>query len=72
MVTTEHTGEMVDSGKVYHVTNEPIMKPNCVIDCNKNMRLVDKQICKLVPLNVYDKQLIGTRNYFFILWTCQC
>ena len=42
MITTIHKGQMIDSGKVNRETNEPVMKPNCVLDYNKNIRLVDK------------------------------
>ena len=42
MVTTEHKGQIINSGKVNHSTKEPFMKPDCVVDRNKDMRLVDK------------------------------
>ena len=47
MLTTEHTGKKVDSGKVDPSTMEPVKKPDCIVDYNKNMRLVDKadQFC---------------------------
>ncbi|XP_069181797.1 piggyBac transposable element-derived protein 4-like [Procambarus clarkii] len=42
MLTTIHTGAMLDSGKVHFQTNNPMYKPDCVIDYNVNMCLVDK------------------------------
>lgn len=42
MLSTLHTGEMVDSGKIDYRTGEPILKPDMVVDYTKNMRLVDK------------------------------
>ncbi|KAK8382109.1 hypothetical protein O3P69_015220 [Scylla paramamosain] len=42
ILTTVHTGDLQDSGKVDHHTQEPVKKPDAVIDYNINMRLVDK------------------------------
>ncbi|XP_045103527.1 piggyBac transposable element-derived protein 4-like [Portunus trituberculatus] len=42
MLSTMHTGDLQDSGKVDHNTGEPVKKPDAVIDYNVNMRLVDK------------------------------
>ena len=42
MLTTEHIGEMIELGKVHHVTNQPTTKLDCVIDYSKNMQPVDK------------------------------
>ncbi|XP_069174934.1 piggyBac transposable element-derived protein 4-like [Procambarus clarkii] len=42
MLTTIHPGTMVVSGKVNRTTKQIIYKPDCVMDYNINMRLVDK------------------------------
>lgn len=42
ILTTVHTGDLQDSGRVDHHTQEPVKKPDAVIDYNINMRLVDK------------------------------
>ena len=47
MVSTVNLGEMKDSGKRNHLTQEVIMKPDVVLDYNQNMRLVDKSDCQL-------------------------
>ena len=42
ILSTIHKGEMTITGKVDHRTHEQIMKPDIIVDYNKNMRLVDK------------------------------
>ncbi|XP_069193563.1 piggyBac transposable element-derived protein 4-like [Procambarus clarkii] len=42
MLTTIHIDAMLDSGKVHFQVRFPMYKPDCVIDYNVNMRLVDK------------------------------
>ena len=42
LCSTVHTGEIVDTGKVFHATKEPITKPDCIVDYNKFMGSVDR------------------------------
>ncbi|XP_069168982.1 uncharacterized protein [Procambarus clarkii] len=42
LLTTIHEGTMVNSDKVHRVSKEPVYKPDCVLDYNINIRLIDK------------------------------
>ena len=42
MLSSVHTTEMVQSGKLNSRTKKPIMKPKCVSDYNLDMGTVDK------------------------------
>ena len=42
LLSTFHTGELINTSKMNHLTNENIKKPDAVVDYNINMRLVDK------------------------------
>lgn len=42
MLSSAHTPEMVESGKLNSRTKRPIMKPKCISDYNLNMGAVDK------------------------------
>lgn len=42
MLSTIHTGAMVDTERIDRRTREYVQKPDIVLDYNKNMRLVDK------------------------------
>jgi hypothetical protein len=42
MLTTLYTGTMRQTGKTDRKTNTPTVKPDCVIDYNKNMGAVDR------------------------------
>ena len=67
MLATEHTREMMDSGKVNHVTNEPIMKPDCVIDYNTNMRLIDKADMQISAIECVRRTVKWYKKLFFHL-----
>ena len=41
LLSTFHTGELINTSKMNHLTNENIKKPDAVVDYNINMRLVD-------------------------------
>ncbi|KAK8373591.1 hypothetical protein O3P69_011740 [Scylla paramamosain] len=64
ILTTVHTGDLQDSGKVDHHTQEPVKKPDAVIDYNINMRLVDKSDMMLtqntsLSLRLLERQIIS-------------
>ena len=42
MLSTVHTGQMMDTGRTQHGTEDAVLKPGLVLDYNDNMRLVDK------------------------------
>ena len=51
MLSTIHTSELVDSGKVNRETNEPIQKPEVIVDNNKTMGGVDLVSRVIIPYN---------------------
>ena len=57
MITTEHAGAMINSGKNDYRTNEPLKKPDCVIDYNVNMRLVDKSDMQISAVECVRKSI---------------
>lgn len=42
MLSTTHSNKLKDNAKINRSTGQPIMKPNSVLDYNKNMGLIDK------------------------------
>ncbi|XP_069181274.1 piggyBac transposable element-derived protein 4-like [Procambarus clarkii] len=67
MLTTIHTGGMLDSGKVYFQMHFPIYKPDCVIDYSMNMRLVDKCDMMLSAVECMRKSVKWMKKFFFHL-----
>ena len=65
MMTTEHKGQMINSGKVNHSTKKPAMKPDCVVDYNKNMRLVDKAGMQISSVECVRKTAKWYKKLFF-------
>lgn len=65
MLTTVHRGNMEDSGKVDYKTNEPVMKPDCVIDYTKNMRLVDKSDAQIGTVECVRRTVKWYKKLFF-------
>ena len=65
MVTTEHKRQMINSGKVNYFTKEPIMKPDCVVDYNKNMHLVDKADMQISSVECVRKTAKWHKKLFF-------
>jgi hypothetical protein len=41
MISRIHNDEMIRTGKINHTTNESVVKPLCIVDCNSNMGAVD-------------------------------
>ncbi|XP_069181278.1 piggyBac transposable element-derived protein 4-like [Procambarus clarkii] len=67
ILTTIYTGAMLDSGKVHFQTRNPMYKPDCVIDCNVNMRLVDKCDMILDGVECVRGSVKWTKMLFFHL-----
>ncbi|CAF1401911.1 unnamed protein product [Adineta ricciae] len=42
MLTTIHNDDMIITGKINQRTNEPIVKPLCIVEYNSNMGAIDK------------------------------
>ena len=64
-ITTFHEGKMMDSGKVNHQTQERILKPDCVLDYTKNMRLVDKSDMQISFIDCMRKSVKWYKKLFF-------
>ncbi|XP_069170119.1 piggyBac transposable element-derived protein 4-like [Procambarus clarkii] len=67
MLTTIHTGAMLDSGKVHFQTRFLMYKPNCVIDYSVNMLLVDKCDMMLGGVQYVRKSVKWMKKFFFHL-----
>jgi hypothetical protein len=67
MLTTLHTDSMKQSGKVDRTTSTPIIKPECVMDYNRNMRAVDKTHVMVSSLECVRKPFRWHRKLFFHL-----
>lgn len=49
MMSTKHTGELKESGKIHYATKLPIRKPDVIVSYNKTMGGVDNLSRVLVP-----------------------
>lgn len=67
LLTTIHKGEVVETGKVHHRTQKPIMKPDLVTDYTQNMRLVDKSDSQLSNTECLRKSSKWYIKFFFHL-----
>lgn len=64
MITSFHDGRLQDSGKI-GVNNEPIRKPNFILDYTRNMRLVDKADMQLATVECVRKSIKWYNKAFF-------
>ncbi|XP_069160792.1 piggyBac transposable element-derived protein 4-like [Procambarus clarkii] len=67
MLTTIHTGAMLDSGKVHFQMRNTVYKPDCVIGYNLNMSLIDKCAMMLGGVECMRKSVKWTKKFFFHL-----
>jgi hypothetical protein len=67
VLSTIHMGQMVDSGKKCHRTNNVIFKPDAVVDYVKNMRLVDKSDMMIGSVECMRKSIKWYKKLFFHL-----
>ena len=44
-----HTGELIDSGKINHQTQQAVFKPDVIVDYNRTMGGVDLLSRVLIP-----------------------
>jgi hypothetical protein len=64
MLSTIHTGKMINSGKTDRQTNEPKKKPDCVMAYNSNMGAVDRSDMMLSSIECVRKSLKWYRKFF--------
>ena len=55
MMSTKHTGQIIDSGKKHHSTKQAILKPDVIVTYNKTMGGVDNLSRVLVPYSLARK-----------------
>lgn len=65
VLTTFHKGRMLDSGKKDPKTDEPVMKPDIIIDCNENVRLVDKSAMQIGGVQCVRRTIKWYKKLFF-------
>lgn len=67
MITTVHRLDYASTGKYHYLTGEEIMKPNCIVEYNKNMGGVDNVDRQLALAQSIRKALKWYRKLFFHL-----
>lgn len=67
LLSTVHEGKVVDSGKKHYRTKKPVMKPDVVMDYNKNMRMVDKADSMISGLECLRKATNWHQKFFIHL-----
>jgi hypothetical protein len=65
MLTTLHDDLMTQTSKINHKTGEPVIKPQCVLDYNKSMGIVDKADMMITSLSCMRKSLKWYKKVFF-------
>ena len=60
MLSTMHTGKLVDTGRIHRLTKEPILKPDVILDYNGTMGGVDTLSRVIIP---YNSQRRGLKWY---------
>ena len=67
MLTTVRTGNLIELGKIDFQTKQPKFKPDCIVDYNKNMRLVDKADMQISSMECMRKSMKWFKKLFFHL-----
>ncbi|XP_039297109.1 piggyBac transposable element-derived protein 4-like [Nilaparvata lugens] len=67
MLSSVHTNELRETGKVHYRTKLPIIKPASVIDYNKNMGLIDKSDMQISFTDSARKSAKWYKKFFFHL-----
>jgi hypothetical protein len=67
MLTTPHSNTMRPTGKMDRQTKQPIVKPICVIGCNKNMGALDRTNMMIGSIECVRKSLKWHRKFFLHL-----
>uniref|UniRef100_A0A0N7ZD38 PiggyBac transposable element-derived protein domain-containing protein n=1 Tax=Scylla olivacea TaxID=85551 RepID=A0A0N7ZD38_SCYOL len=67
MLSSIHTGQMKDSGKIHFKTKKPIMKPDLVLDYTKTMRLVDKTDMMVSFIDCISKTQLAPQPLFHLI-----
>jgi len=55
LMSTKHTGEIAETGRIHHATQRPILKPDVIVCYNKTMGGVDNLSRVLVPYSLARK-----------------
>ena len=67
MLSTIHTGQMMDTGRTRHGTEDPMLKPDLVLYYNDNMRPVDKADMMISFVDCARKTVTWHNKLFFHL-----
>jgi hypothetical protein len=67
MLTTIHSNTVRPTGKMDRQTKQPIVKPNCVIEYNRNMGAVDRTDMMIGSTECMRKSLKWYRKFFLHL-----
>ena len=67
LLTTVHTPQMILSHSLDRTTRQRIEKPECVMDYNINMRLVDKSDAMIASVECARKTMKWYKKFFFHL-----
>ena len=67
MLTTVHTGNLIESGKINFRTKQPKLNPDCIVDYNKNMRLADKADMLISFMECMQKSMKWYKKLFHLV-----
>lgn len=70
MITTIHDAKMAEATSVRYPAAPPKIKPNCILDYNKNMNGVDRADQYLSYYSIYRKTRKWTKKVVFFLFNC--
>ncbi|CAF1349211.1 unnamed protein product [Didymodactylos carnosus] len=65
MLTTIHNDDMIRTEKINHITNEPVVKPRCIVDYNSNMGAVDNTDMQVSFSECVRKTIKWNKKLFF-------
>nr|XP_042903779.1 piggyBac transposable element-derived protein 4-like [Parasteatoda tepidariorum] len=64
VISTMHDAKLLDTGKKDHATSNPIMKPECIIEYNKNMGGVDLSDAVIIQYPSFRKTVKWYKKLF--------
>ena len=67
MLSTMHTGKKMDTDRTRHRSEDPVLKPDLVLNYNDNMRLVDKADMMVSFVDCTRKMVTWHNKLFFHL-----
>lgn len=70
MISTIHNAEIINTGKKYRKSNDPIQKPECIVDYDKHMNRVVRADRYLRFYPIYRKTIKWSKKAVLYLFNC--